>query len=129
MKATGGAFEDFDGFKNVLFAFFAEAGDVAKFTFFGDAFDIVDGAGLKMTEEEGDFFRAEGLEIEQFENALGIFFEEFLAEAVVAGFNDFSEMFDHAFPPMPGSSLSLSGDSTIWAMESGRPSISSAAFS
>jgi hypothetical protein len=97
MDAAGGALEDLDGFENVLFALFAEAGDVAEFTLFGDAFDIVDAAGLKMAEEEGDFFGAEGLEIEEFENALGIFFEEFLAEAVVAGFNDFSEMFDHAF--------------------------------
>ena len=96
-EAAAGALENFDGFENVLFAFFAEAGNVAQFAFAGEFFDVLDRAGLEFLPEERDLFRAEALERENVENRRGIFLQELLAEAVVAGLENFVDVIGHAF--------------------------------
>ncbi len=47
-----------DGFQDVLFAFFAEAFEIAEFVFLGELFDIGYRAGFEFLPEQGDFLRA-----------------------------------------------------------------------
>ena len=95
--AAAGALEKFDGFENVLLGFFTEAGNVAEFAFAGEFGDVLDRAGLEFLPEERDLFRAEALERENVENRRGIFLQELLAEAVVAGLENFVDVIGHAF--------------------------------
>ena len=94
---AGQVLELLGGFQDVLLAFFAEAGQVAQLAFARELFDAVDGGDLEFLAEEGDFLRPERLQLEQIEQGGRIFFQQLLAQAVVAGFQDFVDVLGHAF--------------------------------
>ena len=96
VKSSAGFLEDFHCFENVLFAFFAKAGDVPEFSLFRDSFHVGDGAGFKVRPQESHFLRPKRLELQQIQNARRVFFQQLLAQRVVAGLHDFLQMLDHA---------------------------------
>src|SRR5712664_167194 len=96
VKTSAGFLEDFHCLENILFAFFAKPGDVPEFSLFRDSLHIGDRAGFKVRPQEGDFLRAKRLELQQIQNGRRIFLEEFFAQRIIAGLNDFLQMLDHA---------------------------------
>jgi len=59
MESAGGFLKDGDGFEDVLLAFFAEAGEVAEFSFACEFLHLLDAAGLEGFPEDGHFLGAE----------------------------------------------------------------------
>ncbi len=94
-EAAGGAFVNFAGFDDVFFGACAEAGEVTEFFVAGEFFDVGDGGGAEGFPEEGDLFRAQGLEAQDLEKSRRIFGAEFGAEGVVAGGEDFADVVSH----------------------------------
>ena len=95
-EAPGDLLVDLDGFQDIGFTFFAEAGKFAELAFAGEGFDGVDGAGFEGAPEQGDFLGAERLQVEQVENRGRIFLQELLAQAVVVGLENFLNVLGHA---------------------------------
>ena len=96
MKSSTRFLEHFHGFENILFAFFAESGEVSEPPLFCDSLDVGDGAGFKVGPQEGNLLRPKRLELQQIQNRRRIFLEQLPAQRVVAGLNDFLQMLDHA---------------------------------
>src|SRR2546430_8728289 len=65
MKSSTGFLEHFHGFENILFAFFAESGEVSEPPLFCDSLDVGDGAGFKVGPQEGNLLRPQRLELQQ----------------------------------------------------------------
>ena len=92
MEPSRGFLEDLDRFQNVLFAFFAEAFQVAQLAFARQLFHLFDRSGLECFPEMRDLLGPERLQLEQLENRFRIFFEELFAQGVVAGLEDFLDV-------------------------------------
>src|SRR6202000_2521755 len=95
-ESTGRAFVGLDCLQNVLFALFAKPRQIAEFAFLGELLNIGDGSRLKIGPEKRDFLWAQGLQIQNVEQRYRKFLQELLPEAVVARFEDFLDVFDHA---------------------------------
>src|SRR6266481_6581873 len=95
-ESSRGFLEHFHGLENVLFAFFAEAGQVAKFSFSRKLFHVRHGPGLEVRPQKRHLLRSKRLQLQQIQNRRRIFLQELLAQRVVAGLNDFLQVLDHA---------------------------------
>ena len=76
VESPGGSLVHLNRFQNILFALFAEAGQIAQFTFARELFHLLHRAGLEGLPEKRDFFRPERLQIQQMENRFRIFFQQ-----------------------------------------------------
>ena len=74
-EAAGGFLEGFGGAQNVLLALFAEAFEQPKLSIFRELLYGFHSSGLERFPKHGNFFRADGLELQQIENCRGIFLE------------------------------------------------------
>ena len=89
--------EDLDRLEDVLFGFFAESRYVAELLLAREFFDVVHRARFELAPEQRHLLRAQRMHCEQIENRFGIFLEQLLAQAVVAGFDDFLDMLGQPF--------------------------------
>ena len=96
VKSSAGFLEDLHRFEDILFAFFAKAGEVAQLALFRDSLHVGDRAGFKIGPQEGDLLRPKRLELQQIQDARRVFLEELFAQRVVAGLHDFLQVLDHA---------------------------------
>ena len=96
MEPPGGFLEHLDRFQNVLFAFFAEARQVAQLAFARQLLHLLHGARLECFPEKRDFLRPERLQFQQMQNRFGIFFEEFCSQGIIAGLENFLDVIGHA---------------------------------
>ena len=85
LHAARGPLEEFGGLQNVFFALLAEARQVAQFSLARQLRHFLHRAGLEVAPQKRDFLRPERLKLQQVEQRGRIFFQQFLAEAVIAG--------------------------------------------
>ncbi len=83
------------GLQDVLLALLAESRQIAQFAFAREFRNSVNGGDLEIAPEKRDLLRAERLQVEQVQNRRRIFLQQFLAQAVVAGFEDFADVLGH----------------------------------
>ena len=96
-KTAGGLFENFNGLEDVLLGFFAEAGQVAQLAPPGKLLELRDRAAVEFAPEDQGLFRTERLQREQFEHRDRIFLQQLFAQPVIAGGENFADVFGHAF--------------------------------
>ncbi len=90
-------FELLGSFQDRLFAFLSEARQIAKLAFAGELFQVRDRGHFEFLPQQRHALRAERRNIEKLKNSGGIFFQQFLAEAVIAGGQNFADVLGHAF--------------------------------
>ncbi len=96
-KAPANFLEDLDGLENVLFGFFAEAGQIAQLAFAGQLLQLIDCAALEFAPENQSLLGAERLQREHFEHGQRIFLQQLFAQAVVAGGENLADVLGHSF--------------------------------
>ncbi len=90
-----GLFEEFDRAQNILFGFFAEAGNVAQFLLARQFGNVFHGPGFEILPEKCGLLGAEALQRQNVEQGWRIFFQQLLAQAVIAGLQDFVDVLGH----------------------------------
>src|SRR6266436_9395091 len=96
-KAAGGALERLNRLQNVLFALFAEARDIAQLAFQRKLLHVCNRRSFKIRPEKRYFLRSQRLQMQDIKQRDRILLQQLLPKAVVAGFQDFLQMFGHAF--------------------------------
>ena len=84
-EAAGNLFENLDGFEDVLFGLFAEAGKGPELAFAGKLLELLDGATFEFAPKKQSLLGAERLQREHFEHGQRIFLEQLFAQPVIAG--------------------------------------------
>ena len=93
---AGQVLELLGGLQDVLLALFAEARQVAQLAFARQLFDALDRPDFEVAPEKRDFLRSQRLQLQQVEQRRRIFLQQLLAQAVVAGLENFVDVLGHA---------------------------------
>ncbi len=94
-KSSRRLLEHLHRLQNILLALLSKSRQVPQFAFLRQFFHIRHAAGLELAPQKRHLLRPQRLQIQQIQNRLRIFLQQFLSQRIIPGLNNLLQMLHH----------------------------------